>query len=80
MTCCPPIIVPFYNVSTSAIGYGAEQRRMHGEVPQVQVTYYDPEADEYVLSNSTRIALTGNPVDQINIDHGGPNTGVIRIV
>lgn len=43
--------------------------------------YYDEVTEEFVVSNNTvRVALTGVPVDQIDIDHGGLQTGIIKIL
>lgn len=81
MSCCTPTIFPFANVVSSTIDYNAGLRAKYGRVPQVQVLYYDSEAGELLVSNNTtRIALTGNPVNSIAIDHGGMQSGIIRII
>jgi hypothetical protein len=81
MSCCTPTIFPFYNVATSTIDYSPLLREKYGRVPQVQVSYYDEEADEYYVSNnSTRVSLSGNPVNSIAVDHGGAASGIVRII
>lgn len=81
MSCCLPYIQAFSNKEISIINYPQSLRDVYGRVPQVQVLYWDVYANEYYVSHtSTRVALTGNPVDTITINHGGLATGIIKII
>lgn len=81
MSCCAPTIVPFYNVASSRVNYTDTLRNTYGNVPKVEVSYFDEDNNEFYISNNqTRVSLSGNPVNMININHGGPASGVIRIV
>lgn len=81
MSCCTPTIVPFSNVATSSISYPAALQIAHGAIPRVQVIYYNEETGDFDLSiDATKVALVGTPVNEIFIDHGGPNSGYVKIV
>lgn len=77
-----PYISAFTNKATSEIPYPASLAALYGPYPKVEVLYWDEEASEYYLSGSfTRVSFsqsvkTGN---RINIDHGGSNSGVVKI-
>lgn len=80
MTCCTPTIFPFYNIANSTIDYSAVLRNKYGRVPQVEVLYWDEDAQEYTLSNNPGVSLSGNPVNSIEVNHGGLQTGIIRVI
>lgn len=78
--CCPSTTVQFINKSQSTIPYTEQMRDLYGRVPRVQIAYFDPEANDYYISNNqTLVKLTGNPVSNIVIDHGGVSTGMVKI-
>lgn len=75
MNCCVPTIQSFLNQSTTIIPYSAFMIEQYGAKPNVQVYY--KEGTEYALSNDmNRVAFDGST---ITIDHGGPNTGFVKI-
>lgn len=81
MSCCPPTIIPFSNVPFSEFGYSELMRTQHGSVPKVEVLYFDTETNEFYLSTSqSTVTLSGNPVNNVYVDHGGPNSGVIKLI
>jgi hypothetical protein len=81
VSCCQPYIQAFSNKATTVINYSQSLRDTFGRVPQVIVMYWDAASLDYWISHtSTRVALTGNPVDTITVDHGGLATGIIKII
>lgn len=75
MSCCEPTIENFFNQSTTTIPYPAFMQEQYGAKPNVEVYYKD--GAEYVLSNDmNRVEFDGST---ITVDHGGPNTGFIKI-
>lgn len=81
MTCCIPTIITFHNKTFNAFGYSDDMRARHGNTPMIQVLYRDEETGEFVVSTmQSRIELTGNPVTHVRVEHGGPNSGVIKIL
>lgn len=50
----------------------------YGPIPRVFTYYHDPVTDEFLLSNFFTLNkfINGN---QIVVDHGGPNTGIIVV-
>lgn len=77
-TCCPSESMVF-NEAITTINYTLLMQQQYGPHPRVHVWYYDPETEEWYLSNAffTRIAFENNV---ITIDHGGIQLGyaVIR--
>lgn len=79
MSCCPSNIVTFFNQEQTEITYSEANRLQFGRVPKVQVSYYDPISNDYYISNNqTSVALIGNPVSQIRVNHGGVSTGLVK--
>lgn len=79
MSCCPSNIVTFSNQEQTVINYSEALRNQFGRVPKVQVSYFDPVSSDYYISNNqTAVALIGNPVSQIRVDHGGLSSGIIK--
>lgn len=79
---CPPDKIRFVNQARTEIVYSDELRRRHGVTPQVHVYYFDAEnGGILILPHSTRVSILGSPVaEKIIIDHGGPKTGLIKII
>lgn len=51
---------------------------VYGLAPKITVLYWD--GTQYVAAGiSTSIAFDTYPVNSITIDHGGPNTGLVKI-
>ena len=79
MSCCTPTIVPFVNAAISTISYPSGLKTLYGNYPRVQIIYYDNDAAEYVVATpleESRVAFNGT---QIIIDHGGNQSGLIKI-
>lgn len=79
MSCCDPLIVPFFNTSSTTIGYGPSLRTKFGNAPNVNVSYWD--GTQYVAAGiMTQVKFTGFPVTSIVVDHGsGSATGFVKI-
>lgn len=75
MTCCEPSITPFTLQSTTVIAWTADMQELYGSRPNVQVYYKD--GAEYVLSDD----MSGIVFDgvEIRVDHGGVNTGFVKV-
>ena len=73
-----PIIVTFNKASKTVIEYGPELEAVLGEYPTVQVSYYDKQKKEYVLSNlpSSRIEFAQG---KITVYHGGEESGLVKV-
>lgn len=67
MSCCAETIIPFFYSSSTTIGYT-------GTAPQI-IVYYVQDG-EYVLSDD----MSGISFDGtfITVDHGGPQSGIIK--
>lgn len=79
MICCPPTIIAFSNALATIIPYTGDMQTKYGAEPRVDVFYYDPGTETYVENNgipSSQVKFDGI---NINIDHGGANTGMIKI-
>lgn len=75
MTCCAPTIVPFGFETQTVINYSATMLENYGAKPNVQVFYKDGTA--YLLSDDmNQVRFDGV---NITVDHGGSNTGFIKI-
>lgn len=73
--CCEPTIVPF-NGATLSIPWGATEIEKHGSIPNVQV--WIKVGDEYQLSDDfNEVKFTGSSID---IDFGGTNVGIVKII
>jgi hypothetical protein len=78
MSCCNPTIVPFFNATSTTVGYGPSMQLQYGQAPNVSVSYWD--GTQYVAAGiTTQIKFNTYPVTQVLIDHGGPATGIIKI-
>lgn len=73
-----PIIEFFYNQTVSIVQYPWQVKQVLGRVPNVQVFYWDKVTYEYVTGNlpSSRVVFTGGTIE---VDHGGPETGIIKV-
>lgn len=75
MTCCAPTIVPFGNETETVINYNAAMLENYGAKPNVQVFY--KQGTEYALSDDmNQVRFDGV---NITVDHGGSNTGFVKI-
>lgn len=75
MACCIPIIVAFAGVAFTNVTFGAQ----YGEVPKVTIYYLDGESGTFYSINGVpgvNMKVVGNTLE---IDHGGINTGQIRV-
>lgn len=74
VSCCTPTIQPF-NEAVTTINYSTTLRRSFGNEPNVQV-YYAQDGN-YVLSDDmNQVKFDGT---NIEVDHGGPQVGFIKI-
>jgi hypothetical protein len=80
--CCPSTEIPFTDAVSTEVLYSPELKAKHGPVPQVTVYYYNTASDGSftIVGAYTRKVLRGNPVETIFVDHGGPQTGFIKII
>ena len=69
MPCTPYEIVNFFNATTTTIGY-------EGYKPTLQVFYQQPDGSFQQAGVFTQVLLG---TDQVQIDHGGPATGFVKI-
>lgn len=81
MHCCEPTIVEFMNVEQTNVTYSNQIRQKHGDVPRVDVLYFNPDTGKFDFDNmGFLIKLQGSPVNNIHIDHGGRFSGIIKIL
>lgn len=79
MGCCVPYQFPFVNVAFTDIDYNADMKAKLGQYPKVTVFYWDPAASEYYEANGgagVEVKFDGNT---ISVDHGGVNTGIVKV-
>ena len=74
---CDPTIVNFINVATLAIPYTASLQAMYGTFPTVQVWIYDGSGQ--LVNMGITVAFDTYPPTMINLDFGGPATGIVVI-
>lgn len=76
--CCDPVKVNFFNASSTSIVYDETMVKKFGAEPSVIVYYYDSVTGEFYLSEFpfTQMKFDGTNID---IDHGGPATGIVVI-
>ena len=75
MICCEATIIPFTNQTNTTIVWDANKQDLYGSEPNVQVYY--KEGLEYVLSDDMNgVVFDGSTIE---IDHGGTNTGIVKI-
>ena len=78
MSCCNPLVVPFFNTSTTIINYGPSLQYQYGPVPNINVSYWD--GTQYVAAGITTQIKFNYPVTVITVDHGSDGaTGLIKI-
>lgn len=76
-TVCEPTLITFTNQSTLAIPYTAAMIDKYGNVPTLKVWIYDGSGQ--LVNMSVSQSFDNYPPTQINIDMGGPATGVLKI-
>jgi hypothetical protein len=75
--CCPPTEFSFSNATSTTIAYDEAMRAKYGTKPRVNVYYYDTVSGELYLSPFfTVVKFISN---NIIVDHGGPNSGIISV-
>ena len=74
---CEPLVIQCINQSTLSIPYTAGLKAQFGEVPTVQV-WVDNGSGELQNLGITA-TFDGYPVNMINIDFGGPASGIVVI-
>lgn len=74
---CDPLFITFTNQSTLAIPYTAAMIAKYGNIPTLKVWIYDGSGN--LVNMSVSQSLDTYPPTQINIDMGGPATGVLKI-
>jgi len=74
---CEPTIVNFINVPTLAIPYTASLQASYGNFPTVQVWIYDGSGQ--LVNMGITVAFDTYPPTMINLDFGGPATGIVVI-
>lgn len=79
MSCCDPLIVPFFKKSVTTITYGPTLQTKFGLAPNVSVTYWD--GTQYVAAGiTTQVKFNTYPVTIITVDHGSDAaTGYVKI-
>jgi hypothetical protein len=70
MICCEQTISAFFNESTTTVPYT-------GNRPTVTVNYKQPDGSYLAAGIFTLIEVT--PTEVI-VDHGGPSTGVVKLL
>lgn len=75
MTCCSSTIINFLSVASTSIIYSPAMQTAYGPEPNVQV--YFKVGTEYQLSDDmNEVKFDGTTIE---IDHGGVNSGFIKI-
>lgn len=76
MPCCTPTIIPFQEVATSTVGYTPSLSAIYGSKPKVVVWYRQEDGTYFQSTFGTQIVFDGS---NININHGGVQTGFISV-
>ncbi len=74
---CSPTVVTFVNVGTLAIPYTALLQSKYGVFPTVQVWVYD--GSGALINMGITAGFDGYPPTMINLDFGGPASGIVVI-
>lgn len=76
--CCTPTQFQFVNQTSTTIIYDPVMIDKYGPIPRVYTYYRDAVTGEFLLSNFFTVNkfINGN---QIVVDHGGPNTGIVVV-
>lgn len=72
--CCEPTIVPFNLVATTSITYTPAMQELYGQEPHVEVYYLVD--GKYEQSDLSQVKIVGSSIE---VDHGGVNTGIVKI-
>lgn len=73
---CEPVVASFTNEATLVIPYTTSLRLKYGEFPTVQAWIDDGNGN---LTNMGITITMDNPVTNINLDFGGPASGIVVI-
>ncbi len=77
MPCCPSTTVSFVNAANTVIPYTPLLQQQYGPTPRVYVWYRDDVTGEYLQSSFFTFTSYGG--GNIEVDHGGPQTGFVVI-
>lgn len=76
-TDCDPTIVQFIDIPTLSIPYTTMLSNKYGPMPTVQAWVYDGSGQ--LVNMGIQVGFDGYPVTMINLDFGGPATGIVII-
>lgn len=74
---CDPVFLTFTNETVKNIPYNSSMQARFGAMPTVKVWIYNE--DNELQDMGIQVTFDTYPVTQINIDFGGPASGVIKI-
>lgn len=78
MSCCDPLVVPFFNEAVTTVNYSPSLQAKYGVVPNVNVSYWD--GTQYVAAGISTQVKFNYPTTIITVDHGSDGaTGLIKI-
>jgi hypothetical protein len=72
---CEKTYITFVNQSTLSVPYTAQMLSDYGNIPTVQAWIYNEDGE--LVNASFQISLDGYPPNFINVDFGGPASGVL---
>lgn len=79
MICCPPTIVPFSNAAITSFPYTVELQSKYGTEPRIEVFYYDAGTETFIQNNGMPGSQVKDDGVNVVIDHGGVQTGIVKI-
>ncbi len=79
--CCPETIIEFDNTPETYVLYTQDFINKHGRTPQVEAYYQQVgvSGDIIIAGAYTRKALIGVPTEAIRVNHGGNQSGFLKI-
>lgn len=75
MSCCASLIVTFGLVASTSIPYGESEVAQYGQKPNVQV-YYSQDGQFVLSEDMSAVTFTGTSIE---VDHGGINSGIVKV-
>lgn len=78
-TDCEPVEIPFINQATMTIPWTAYLSERFGNLPSIESWVYDQVTGELIKPGIVA-TLDTYPPTEINIDFGGPSSGVVKIM
>lgn len=76
MSCCVATIQSFSLAERTTINYSESMQLRYGSRPNVQVYYVDPSGELVISDDMNQVVFDGTTIE---VDHGGINSGVIKI-